>query len=60
MLNKKGQNAIEYILIFAAVTVVLMVILSQNGMMSRALNEAMDTTLGGMERMLTNTANIIN
>lgn len=50
-MNKKGQNTIEYLLIFALVIVVLLVALGPGGFMTQSINQAIEVSVNGFENM---------
>ncbi len=50
-LNKIGQNAIEYMLIVATVTVVLVAAAGPKGFLTQRINKALDLSVGGIETM---------
>ena len=47
----KGQNAIEYLLLFAIVVVVLLVALGPNGFFSRSLDTSIDLSTNSILNM---------
>ncbi len=51
---QKGQNAIEYLLLFAIVVIVLLLALSPNGFVTRSVNQALDLSVQGVESMANN------
>ncbi|MBF0532976.1 MAG: hypothetical protein HQL23_07780 [Candidatus Omnitrophica bacterium] len=52
MMNRQGQNAIEYMLLFAAATMVLLVALRPGGFFTQAINHSMETALvNGLDQM---------
>lgn len=56
-MNKKGQNAIEYMLIFVAIVVVIVIAVAPNGFITQAVNESIDLAIGGLEDMAANVQN---
>ncbi len=49
--NRKGQNAIEYMLLLAAVVLVLLVALRPNGFLTQALNRSLNASFSGVSEM---------
>ena len=55
-MNQKGQNMIEYLLLFAVVVAILLTFLSPGGFFSRALDRSLDSAVNGFISMA-NSAN---
>ena len=55
-MNQKGQNMLEYILLFVVVIVVLLVFLSPGGFFSRSIDQSLDSSINGFISM----ANSVN
>lgn len=51
-MDRKGQNMIEYILLFAIVVVVLLIVLGKNGVITTSIDESLDTAVDGIETTL--------
>ena len=52
----KGQGMLEYILLFAAVIAVLLVVLApRRGFVATAIDSALDTSVNAIEKMAQNT-----
>ena len=51
ILGKSGQNAIEYILIFAAVIIVLLLALNPNGFITKAVDNSLNLSVEAIEWM---------
>jgi len=47
-LDRRGQNAVEYLLVFALVVVVIVLALAPNGFMTRAIDQSFDLAIDGM------------
>ena len=52
--NLRGQNAIEYLLLFAIVVIVLIVALGPNGFISRAVDRSIDFSTNSINSMAQN------
>ncbi len=50
-MNQKGQNMLEYLLLFVVVIVVLLVFLSPGGFFSRSLDQSLDSSVNGFISM---------
>lgn len=53
-ISKKGQNAVEYLLLFAAVLVILIVVLRPKGIMTKAVNQSLTLSFEGLDIMVNN------
>lgn len=51
MLKQNGQSTIEYILIFVAVVVVILIALAPGGFYTKAVNSSLDESIKGLEYM---------
>ena len=54
MMNDKGQNLVEYILIFVAVVTVLLFALAPQGFVTKAINRSIDMAINGVNAMAVN------
>ena len=54
-MNNKGQNMIEYILLFSAVVVVVFLALAPNSFLTQAINRSLDLSVTGIESMANST-----
>ncbi|MCA9398212.1 MAG: class III signal peptide-containing protein [Candidatus Omnitrophica bacterium] len=54
-MNNKGQNTIEYLLIFALVVVVILAALGPNGFMTQSVNRALEVSVNGIQNMAVST-----
>jgi len=52
--NRKGQNAIEYLLLFAIIIIVILFAISPNGFFTRAVDDSLDLSVNNIERMASN------
>ena len=50
-INRKGQIAIEYILLFAVILIVIAAALAPNGFMTKRINNTLNMSIGGIENM---------
>ena len=48
MLKNKGQNTLEYVILFAAVVLVFLVLMRKGGALSLKINQALDDTTSSM------------
>ena len=53
--NQQGQNAIEYLLVFMLVVMVMVVALAPRGFLTRAVGKTLDISMNGVE-VLVNSA----
>ena len=56
--NTKGQNAIEYMLLFAVIVVVLMLALGPQGFFTQRVNTSIDMAVQGIEGMANRVNNL--
>jgi len=47
--NRQGQNAVEYLLVFMLVIIVIVAALAPNGFLTRALENTIDMSISSME-----------
>ncbi len=53
-MNQKGQNMVEYLLLFAGVVAVLLIALGPGGFASRAVDKSLDLSVDGFVSMTRN------
>ena len=51
MHNQKGQNIVEYLLIFTVVMVVVLFALQPAGFLSKGISDSIDYTMNGVQNM---------
>jgi len=56
--NKKGQNAIEYMLLLALVIIIILVALSPTGFLSQGIDDSLNIATDSINIILTNTWNL--
>lgn len=49
--NDTGQNVVEYLLLFTAVLIILLLSLSKEGFLTKVIQNSMDLTVDGIELM---------
>ena len=52
--SRQAQNAVEYLLLFAVVVIVVFLALSPGKYISNSINEAIDLSVNGIESMVQN------
>ena len=53
-ISRKAQSAVEYLLLFAIVIVILLLALKPGGFLSNSINQAVDLSVQGLEIMANN------
>ena len=58
--NKKGQNAVEYMLVFTVVVVVVIMALRPRGFMTKSIDESLELSVQGLEQMANGVGSTLN
>ncbi|HLF17358.1 MAG TPA: hypothetical protein VI749_00485 [Candidatus Omnitrophota bacterium] len=53
--NRKGQNAIEYILLFVCVILAIWAALAPGGFLTQSIDQSLDLSITGLENIVNST-----
>ena len=51
MFNRKGQNTVEYLIVVAAVIVIIVAVFGNKGFVKESINDSIETMVKGIEHM---------